>query len=104
MAREHYTITEENVGEHFLHILGRCWDLEPVMGYIQPHDVGKHIVKIGDILQVESDAQRDKRLSDQALAKGGMETWGEAEAGAVVRQLVRDTGNVETARQLFRNA
>ena len=87
--RQFYTITEEDVGKRHLHAFGSTVPLDEVMGYVMPHDILKRIYKVGDIFQVESDAQRDKRVSDEVTARGGMETWTAAESRAVCRDIVR---------------
>jgi len=73
MRRERiYTITEHDPGKTIIK-MGLCphceqelppIDLGPVLGYVQPCDVGKRVYLVDGIIQVESNEQRDRRLSN----------------------------------------
>ena len=96
--RQFYTITEGDVGKRHLRAFGSTVPLDEVMGYVMPHDVLKRIYKAGGIFQVESNAQRDKRVSDEVTARGGMETWTTAESRAGCRDIVRASKEAEAAQ------
>ena len=55
------TLTQEDVGRYALPMFGCVWPVVNFMGRILPQDVGKRIVLVGGIIQVESDEQRKKR-------------------------------------------
>lgn len=63
MSAEWYEIQPEDVGRRYLRVFGRRWDLADVMGPVQHGDVYKRLYRIGDILQVESNDQRNDRLA-----------------------------------------
>lgn len=55
-------ITQEDVGKGLFEFNGRKWSVREFIGRILKQDVGKRVYLKGDILQVENDEQRDKRL------------------------------------------
>lgn len=57
-------ITEADVGKWTFRAFGKLWMTSNFIGRIQPGDVGKRVYRRGDILQVENDEQRSRRLSD----------------------------------------
>lgn len=74
--REHYTISQEDVGKPWIMAFGKTWQVLDFMGRILPGDVGKRIYRVpcndptaNSILQVENDASRDARVKAQVLAE-----------------------------------
>lgn len=69
VAAGFYTITSDDVGHPLIRAWGRSWSVTDFMGQILPGDVGKRIYKVAtnngssEILQVENDEQRAKRLN-----------------------------------------
>ena len=63
MNREYRIIQKLDVGRSTIKAFGRNWPVVNFMGDIQPNDVGKRIYLVGDILQVENNEQRDKRVT-----------------------------------------
>ena len=57
-----YTITEADVGQPTIRAFGRVWVVTGFLGCVLPSDVGKRVYRRGDVLQVESSAQRSARL------------------------------------------
>jgi sigma54-dependent transcription regulator len=55
------TLRSADVGSFVLDAFGSRWPVEDFMGRIMEQDVGKRVYRVGDILQVESDAQRTQR-------------------------------------------
>lgn len=55
-------ITQEDVGKALFEFNGRKWKASEFIGRILKQDVGKRVYLVGDILQVENDEQRAKRL------------------------------------------
>jgi hypothetical protein len=60
--REYYTLRDRDVGRNWLLAFGRTWLVSDFMGRILPTDVGKRAYQRGDVLQVENDDQRSRRL------------------------------------------
>jgi hypothetical protein len=58
-----YELTKADVGKSQHRIFGRVWRVSDWIGRVLPHDVGKRVYLSGDILQVENDEQRAKRLA-----------------------------------------
>jgi len=61
--RPYREITTADIGKSTFHAFGKAWQTSGFIGRILPGDVGKRVYLVGDILQVENDEQRDKRLS-----------------------------------------
>ena len=65
----YYTIASDDVGRPLLRAWGRSWSVTEFIGRILPGDVGKRVYKVAtndgssEILQVENDEQRDRRLA-----------------------------------------
>lgn len=59
-----YTLTQKDVGRPFLKIFGHIWPVSDFIGRIFAKDVGKRVYLVGDILQVENEEQREKRLNN----------------------------------------
>jgi len=57
-----YTITAADVGRATIDAFGRSWLVSGFIGHIGTYDIGKRVYQVGDVLQVENDAQRDERL------------------------------------------
>lgn len=63
----YYVLTAADVGRSMFHARGKTWPLSDVIGRVQPIDVGKRVYWVQDpargvdILQVESNDQRDAR-------------------------------------------
>jgi hypothetical protein len=62
-GRAFVTLKAEHVGKASLFAFDR--DICEVIGPIQARDVGKRVCLVGDVLQVESDAQRDSRIGGE---------------------------------------
>lgn len=59
--RPYREITTADVGKVFFKAFDRKWRVSDFIGQILPHDVGKRVFLVGEILQVENDEQRAKR-------------------------------------------
>ncbi|MCP4900091.1 MAG: hypothetical protein GY906_24235 [bacterium] len=62
MTRPYREITPFDVGQPNFNAFGRVWRVTDFMGHIADYDVGKRVYETSDILQVESNEQRDARL------------------------------------------
>ena len=60
--RQYQEITNADVGKKFFVAFKCVWPVSNFIGQILPQDVGKRVYRIGDILQVENDEQRNRRL------------------------------------------
>lgn len=60
--RPYREILGSDVGREMFYAFGHWWPCEEFIGEILPMDVGKRVYKVGDIVQVENDEQRTKRL------------------------------------------
>lgn len=96
-VRAWYEIKPTDVGRATIFAwLGR-WNVADFMGRIQPQDVGKRIVHVGDgVLQVENDAQRDARVrknptqrNPPLIQKSGGEYIDIADAKRIIRRHYR---------------
>ena len=65
MNRPYVEILECDVGKPTFRAFGHVWLCSGFIGRILPKDVGKRVYKVGDIVQVENDEQRDKRVREQ---------------------------------------
>ena len=61
--RLYIEILECDVGQPTFKAFGRVWLTSGFIGHVLPGDMGKRVYQVGDILQVENDEQRDKRLA-----------------------------------------
>lgn len=50
-------VRKRDVGKMFLKRSGRVTYIGDVMGHVLPNDIGKCVVRSGDVLQVENDSQ-----------------------------------------------
>jgi hypothetical protein len=64
--RRFITLTGQHVGRPWIDAFGRYWSCAGFIGRILESDVGKRVYLVGDILQVENDSQRAKRLGKVA--------------------------------------
>lgn len=71
MRREYFELRPEHVHKPFIRAFGRTWAVSDFMGTVRPEDVGKRVYLVGGILQVENDAQRDRRLGRSVREAGG---------------------------------
>jgi len=62
--REYREITAEDVERPLIRAFGKTWRVDSFLGRVLPQDVGKRIYLVGDVLQVENDEQRSKRLQE----------------------------------------
>jgi len=62
--RQYREITENDVGEPLFDAFGKMWVVGNFMGRILSIDIGKRVYLVGDILQVENDMQRSKRMRE----------------------------------------
>ena len=62
IPRQYFVIGKEHVNCAFVRAFGKTWPVSGFMGRIFKRDIGKIVYLVGDILQVENDAQRAKRL------------------------------------------
>lgn len=62
VQRPYREILETDVGNYTFNAFGHVWLVSDFIGHIMPHDVGKRVYKVGDILQVENDEQRARRV------------------------------------------
>jgi rRNA maturation protein Nop10 len=60
--RQFYELTERDVGRPAINAFGYWWPVTGFMGRILRKDIGKRVYLVGDILQVENDEQRARRL------------------------------------------
>lgn len=60
--KQFYEISAPDVGHATIRFQGQVWQVSNFMGRILKQDIGKRIFRRGDILQVENDEQRDRRL------------------------------------------
>lgn len=61
--RPFYELKKTDVGKALISAFGRKWSVSDFIGRVLPTDVGKRVYKAAaDMLQVENDAQRDRRL------------------------------------------
>lgn len=58
----YFTITSDDVGRTAFKQFGKVWPIADSLGLVLPHDIGKRVYLIGDILQIENDEQRNQRL------------------------------------------
>lgn len=65
--RPYREILASDVGCKFFKAFSCVWPVSGFIGQIMPQDVGKRVYRIGDILQVENDEQRDQRLERATL-------------------------------------
>lgn len=65
-----FEIKPEHVGKGYTQAFDRTWQVACFIGRIFASDVGKYVFLRGDVLQVESDEQRARRLAT-ALKDGG---------------------------------
>lgn len=63
--RLYYEIQASDVGQARIRAFGRAWQTTDFIGRVLSGDVGKRVYLVGDILQVENDEQRDRRLAGQ---------------------------------------
>ena len=56
-----YTVTAEDVGRATLEAFGRRWRVSDFLGRVFAQDIGKRVYLRADILQAESNEQRDRR-------------------------------------------
>ena len=61
-GRHSYEITSADVGHAFILVAGRWRQVSSSIGRILARDVGKRVFLVDDVLQIENDAQRDKRV------------------------------------------
>ena len=61
--RKYYTLQASDVRRPLLIAFGQAWPVVNFIGRVLPQDVGKRVYLVGDILQVENDDQRAKRLA-----------------------------------------
>jgi len=62
MQKQKYVeIEARHVGKALFEAFGRQWPVSSFIGWIMPQDVGKRVYLIGEILQVENEAQKAKR-------------------------------------------
>ena len=70
--RPYREIEIADVGKKRFKAFGKSWRVEEFIGQILPQDVGKRVVLVGDIVQVENDQQRDARVRARGTPhKGG---------------------------------
>lgn len=68
-GRIFYTIRREDIGKRFIRTPEILIQLADVIGYVQPADVGKRLIRVQNNAKdswfwvCEGDAQRDKRLA-----------------------------------------
>jgi hypothetical protein len=62
-VKSYYTIQADDVGRSLIQAFGRTWCISGFIGRVLPGDVGKRVYLSEDVLQVESDEQRDRRLA-----------------------------------------
>lgn len=65
MMSTYYELTVADVGRATIRAFGRVWPTSGFIGRVLPGDVGKRVYQCGDILQVENNEQRDKRLTSK---------------------------------------
>lgn len=59
-----YTLARSDVGQPFLRIFGRVWQVSEFMGRVLPGDVGKRVyLSESFVLSVENDKQFERRMS-----------------------------------------
>lgn len=59
-----HTLTIHDVGQTIIHTRGMgTISIEGLMGHVQPHDVGKQLFEHEDIISIENNDQRDRRLN-----------------------------------------
>lgn len=75
MKISYLELTPEHVGKTFIQAFGRGWAVSSFMGRILPTDVGKRVYLSGDILQVENDEQRARRLAEAPLLSAAAKNW-----------------------------
>ena len=68
MAREFVTLRADHIDKPELQAFGRRWNVVDFLGRIMAQDIGKRVYLVGDILQLENEEQRDKRLSFSGFA------------------------------------
>jgi len=61
--RPYREITRADVGKAHFRAFGRVWPVADFIGRIMAQDVGKRVYKVGDIVQVENNEQRARRLA-----------------------------------------
>lgn len=61
-TESYYEITKKDIGRRTIKAFGKTWRCEEFIGRILPGDVGKRVFRRGEIVQVENDEQRAKRL------------------------------------------
>lgn len=59
----YYELRESDIDQPHIRAFGRAWRADSFIGRVLPGDVGKRVYRRGDIVQVENDEQRDKRLA-----------------------------------------
>jgi len=59
----YYEIMDTDVGKSTIHMNGKPYYVQYVIGQIMSQDVGKRVYERDNVLQVENDEQRDKRLT-----------------------------------------
>ena len=62
MTKPYYELKASDIGQHTIRAFGRTWLTQNFMGQVLPGDVGKRVYQFNDILQVENDEQRERRL------------------------------------------
>ena len=60
-----YTITENDINSFCIRCFGKDWPVSSFIGRILPSDIEKRVYLVNDILQVENDEQRNKRLTNR---------------------------------------
>jgi hypothetical protein len=63
VTRSYVKIVDADVGKAVFIAFGRVWASSSFIGRITKQDVGKRVYLVGDVLQVENDAQRARRAS-----------------------------------------
>jgi hypothetical protein len=58
-----YELQESDVKRALVTCFGRKWPVIEFIGCVLPSDVGKRVFRRGDVLQVENNEQRAKRLA-----------------------------------------
>lgn len=95
-----YVLTVTDIGQATIRAFGRVWLTSNFIGCVLRGDVGKLVFQRGDILQVENDAQRARRVrrvlrgmtghaqDGGVYREGPLETYGADEAdGAMCRAM-----------------
>lgn len=65
--RAFYELQKCDVGARVIVAFGAKWRTVDFIGRVLASDIGKRVYKVGDVLQVENDAQRAARVAGPAI-------------------------------------